>query len=229
MKLRLKRLSAATRGIYNTKAGPNTLPERFRLLHPEAAYAFVALEQDTGGLVYSDILRSADESLEALRTKAGVQPPGFSGHNFGFSVDIAVDATLKLRGWTYAQLLERAAQFDWFCHRRDGAVGAGQSESWHFNYLPDRELLALAARNWAAPLEALIIARYGNDFLLDARAVQAALAKLRLYTGDVDGLTGPLTMQGLGAFRRAWLLDKAPADRIYRTLAFVAADREVID
>lgn len=234
MKLELKAVPSTTRGIYNTRAGPNTLPERFRYLWPAAAVGFGALETGTGGLVYSDMLRSAEESLHAMQTKSGVQPPGFSGHNFGFSFDCAVEETLKRHTWDYARLLAELEKYGWYCHRRDGARGYRQSESWHFNFFgPDFGKYvgrALGPGGWAAPLEGLIQDVYGSAFVLGDAGVQASLKKLGMYAGDVDGLVGPLTRQGVAAFQRAWLLkETGDADaKTQRVLAFVAAERVIV-
>lgn len=228
MKILLERLAPTTRGIYNTKAGPDTLPERFRFLWPTAAEGFRALEAETGGLIYSDILRSAEESLHALQTKTGVQPPSYSGHNFGFSVDVAVDETLRLRKWTYEELLEVMAAHGWHCHRRDGKRG---SEAWHFNFFGDAAPVYLGViGGWSAPLEKLIQEVYGPGFLLTNEEVQVGLRKLSMYFGDIDGILGPRTKQGLMAFQRAWRLPASGvADpRTKRVLAFVAADREIV-
>jgi hypothetical protein len=231
MKLRLRALPATVRGIYATRAGPNTLPERFRRLAPDAADALLRLEAATGGLIYTDMLRSAEESLAARKRKVGVAAPGWSGHNWGFSVDVAVEETLKLRFWKYADLLEAMRVHGWHCHRRDGAVGYRQMESWHFNYFGDdaAKWLAHAHESWSAPVEHLIEAVYG-PFQLTVREAQAALAKLRMYSGDVDGLLGPITRESILAFQRAWLLiPHGVLDaRTERTLLLVAADIELL-
>jgi hypothetical protein len=232
MKLRLTALAPTTRGIYNTRAGPDTLPERFRYLHPDAAAGFVALEAATGGLVYSDILRSAEESLHAAQTKRGVQPPGFSGHNFGFSVDVAVEETMKLRGWDYAKLVATMEAYGWHCHRRDGARGYRLSEHWHFNFFgaaSAKYLKTTIGGSWASPLEALVLDTYEEAFRLTDAELQACLKKLGMYAGDVDGQVGPLTRAAVGAFQRAWMMDGQRDEvRTRRVLAFVAAEREIV-
>ena len=232
MKLTLTPLAPTTRGIYNTDVGPNSLPRRFRLLHPRAAEGFVALEKDTGGLIYTDILRSAEESLHAMQAKSGVQAPGFSGHNFGFSFDVAVEQTMQAHGWSYVELLSKLKMHGWHCHRRDGEAGYKLSEMWHFNFFGSDapKYLGYSKLGWTAPLEHLLQDTYGADFALDAAGVQTCLAKLHMYAGPIDGLLGPLSSQGIKAFQRAWLLTvNGEADaHTQRVLAFVAAEREIV-
>lgn len=237
MKLKLKALGATTRGIYNTRAGPNTLPERFRYLHPEAASAFEAMEAATGGLIYSDILRSAEGSFQAMQAKTGVQPPGFSAHNFGFAVDVAVEETLKLYEWDYGRLLVEMEAHGWHCHRRDGARGYRQFEYWHFNHLGDRaqdyfKQTRLDGTSWAGAAELRIQSVYGPDFELTDLQVQEALKKLHMYSGDLDGIIGPHSRQAIAAFQRAWHIRAtvigAAGPRTRRVLAFVAAEREIV-
>jgi hypothetical protein len=235
MELFLSKIPGTTKGIYNTQSnGQHSLPERFLYLWPDAASSFEDMEKATGGFVYSDMLRSAEESLEACRTKRGVQPPAYSGHNFGFSFDVAVDETLTLRGYTYTQLLDVLAQHGWFCHRRDGAAGYGQSESWHFNHFGDEAEKYLSkatpTSDWAAPLEALIETTYGDQLALDLVGVQEALASLKMYRAEVDGIMGPLTEQAIGVFQRAWRCPETGiADgRTQRTLAFVTSTHKIV-
>lgn len=224
--LAMKRLPASTRGIY----GPSQdqLPQRMLLLAPDVAPSFAAVEADSGGLVYSDVYRSAEGSLQAMQTKRGVQPPAYSGHGFGLCLDIAVDETLKLRGWTYAQLLDFMSQHGWYCYRRDGQRGM---EDWHQTYLgplADEILAASSGRaDWWMAAELAITKRYGDDFALTAAGIQTCLAKLKFYSGEVDGLLGPLSRQAAAAFCRAWNVDPAQQARFQRTLAFVAADLNI--
>lgn len=212
---------------------------------PEAADALVLMEQETGGLVYSDILRSAEGSLAAMQSKRGVQPPGFSGHNFGFSFDIAVDnylapgmpkgtallpGTLTMRGWSYDELIATLAGYGFYCHRRDGKRGA---EDWHWNFLGgelgERGLSASRKSGWSAAVETVIFGTYGSAFALDDLGVQAALKTLGFYRGEVDGIVGPQTRAAVGAFQRAWKVGEGPIDaRTKRVLAFVAAEHEIV-
>lgn len=240
MEIRLKGIGRV-RGPY----GPNRdqFPARGSFLAPDAAAAFVEMVDAYGRdkIRFGSILRGAEDSLAAIQSKQGVQPPGFSGHNFGVSFDVDVEYTLRSLGWSYAELLEAFAAFGWYCYRRDGVRG---HEDWHFNYLglaevprvgpgraapgPAAPILAklTAARNtWALGAELAILRRYPEkSFVLTPLEIQTALKRLRLYSGDLDGKFGPLSLQAVSAFCRAWKLSDGTSGRFQRTLAFVAAD-----
>lgn len=219
MQLRFTRLPATTRGIYTVGGVIGRLPPRFLLLYPEVAESFRALEAETGGLVYSDIRRTAMESLQAIRSKAGVQAPSHSGHNFGFSVDVAIEETQALYGWTYAVMRAKLENHGWYCYRRDGKIA---SEAWHFSATsPHRD-----GEPWSAPMDRMIEATYGSALRLDLRGIQAGLAKMHLYPGAIDGLNGPLTQRAWRAYQRAWYLPPTDTNDVesQRLLAFVTAD-----
>lgn len=231
MIIQVTALPEVTKGIYTIHGVPGQMPARALFLHPRAAASFGIMEK-TIPLVYSDIFRSAEASLVAVSTKAGTQPPGYSAHNYGLAVDVAVDAVLMQYGWTYSRLVEELAQFGWYCHRRDGRRGA---EDWHFNYLgPSSDTYlsrvdVLTPETWAYAVEARIREFYGEEFTLSNREVQMALMKLRLYKGSVDGIFGPLTLEAAHAFQRAWKLHVGEIDaRTVRTLAYVACERMIV-
>lgn len=232
MKLLLKALAPTTEGIYTIGGKTGRMPVRALWLHPEAAAAFEALERATKGLVYSDIFRSAEASLVAMQQKQGVQPPGYSAHNFGLAFDVAVDATLALRGWTYETLLSELGQHGWHCHRRDRKRGM---EDWHFNFLfgatPENLGVKLTpSALWSGAVESVILKLYEPGFVLSAAQVQERLASLKMYRGAIDGVLGPQSRMALSTFERAWRLPYTkmadmPSRRTCRTLAYVTAER----
>lgn len=239
MELKLKSVGKL-RGPY----GPNRdqFPARAAYLAPDVADAFVHMVDEIGRdrIGFSDVQRSAESSLAAMQAKTGVQAPGFSGHNFGVSVDVDVEFTRRALGTAgaalpYADLVKLLAGYGWICYRQDGARG---SEDWHFNYLgsvsdPDHGAFAASVLNrmtqnhstWAGAAEAAILKRYPvASFALGPADIQAGLKKLGLYHGDIDGAFGPLSLAASGAFCRAWRLPEVTDARFKRTLAFVAAD-----
>lgn len=229
MILHLAALPATLRGP-DDEAYKGRVPTRARFLHPDAVRSLLALEAATGGLVYTDIFRSAESSMAARRSKRGVQRPGYSGHNYGLSVDLDVGAVLRSHRWRYPDLIAVMEDGGWFCHRRD--LSSSAPENWHWNFLTTREA-ALAVPHdrstWGAPVEARILSYYGADFVLDPEAVQAALASLRLYSGEVDGQIGPISREAISSFQRAWDLTPTGAadERTQRTLALVSAERRI--
>lgn len=234
MKLLLKSIGTV-RGCY----GPNKdqFPARMSFFAPDVADAFLAMLLDVGKtadgstrLGFSDMWRSGESSLAAQASKRGVQAPAFSGHNFGVSFDLDVDYTLKALGINYAHLLTLLEAHGWHCYRRDGQRG---SEDWHFNYFgPDAAAflakITQAHVTWQLGAEQAIQKRYpsASCFVLAPADIQTALKKLGMYSGDVDGKLGPQSLQGVGAFCRAWKLPEGTGGNFARTLAFVAADIE---
>ncbi len=231
MCLRLRKLPATILGIYGP--GKNILPERMRYLEPEAAASYLGLEATSHRLRVSDMWRSADSSLSASLEKRGVQRPAFSGHNFGLSIDLDVRDCMDRLHMSKRALDDFMASQGWYCHRKDHVLDA---ESWHFNFLGvgeegQRYLTKSARAQSTAPaLEAKIQELYGADLDLSALQVQAALRRAHLYTGDLDGIPGPMSRRALLSFQRAWDLPATGvADSVtQRTLAFVTAEVEIV-
>lgn len=221
-------------GIYDVRGIPHkSMPERMRFLHPDAAQSFAAI---AGWAVVSDMFRSPESSLRAVREGRGAQPPGYSAHNVGLAVDIDIKATAERltsewarRAAGNASLLATKTLLDaemerhgWFCHRRDHVLG---SEAWHYNFLGVNAKVAGALTS--DEVEARIVELYGAALAPDDRECQRLLAKLRMYGGAIDGDLGPLTREAVRVFERAWglIADGVLDARTRRTLAYVAADR----
>ena len=221
-------------GIYTIGGQPGQMPERARFLHPYAAASWMKdLRQY---LVVSDMLRTAESSLAAVEAGRGAQPPAYSGHNYGFSIDIEVDKAMKKLGLkTKTQLDAWMVERGWWCHRVDHQRG---SEDWHYNYLrlyrdlgitPGDPTIAGSVKSTAGYLEALIIAVYGTYLKPDDTTCQFMLQTLKLYSGKIDGAIGPLSKQAISAFQRAWHLKDTSVldDKTRRTLAFVSCTKVV--
>lgn len=214
-------------GIYG--ASGDFFPRNAALLHPEAARDFARACVEVGRLRVSDMFRTAEQSLQAREQKSGVQPPGYSAHNFGLAIDVDVERLCRDFGLKKVGLDERMAACGWYCHRKDGKPG---SEWWHYNHLGTgssaKALLAASERssNTSAAIEARIVQLYGAGFRLADADTQAALARLGLYRGELDGIMGPRSKQAVAAFQRAWNLESTGlADAATkRTLALVSAD-----
>jgi hypothetical protein len=236
MRLPLQRLPPTLRWYRH----PLPVPRSYRLLAPDAADALLAIEAKQP-LCYTDIFRTPELSLWARQQpgKRGVQPPGKSAHNFGLAIDLDVEGTLKLHGWTYTELVNVMRAGGFFPHRPDGSRG---HEEWHANYLgtdPGRYLALQVPRlphTWERAAEQQMLDLFGDAWLKpDARATQAALARLKLYGGEIDGDLGPRSAQALAAFRRTWGL-ATPARGVtaldvetLRVLAVAAAELDIVE
>lgn len=222
LELRLERVPGVL-GIYGETK--DLFPVRMSFLHPEAAAAFRAA-QTKGRIRVSDMYRSAEESLRARAQKQGVQPPGYSAHNYGLAIDVDVDDCLKTFGMEKKAFDAMMETFGWYCHRWDSKRGF---EDWHYNYLgknPSKYVAGAVKRTRDAAIEAYIADLFGDQLQLTSEEAQIALAKLKMYRGEIDGIFGGGSRQALMAFQRAW---KLPAtgeldDRTQRTLAYVSAD-----
>lgn len=208
------------RGIYGESG--DRLPARMRYLEPCAAASFRTL----GAVVVSDMFRSAEASLLARRRKRGSKRPGYSGHNYGLSIDLDVNRSMAELGFRRkAELDDYMANAGWLCHRRDSRRAA---EDWHYNH-GVRAFVRSGDQRTSHALERRIKALYGERFKLDPFEVQLRLAELRLYGGSIDGIHGPLTTTAIRSFQRAWSLspDGIAGPMTQRVLSYVTSQRAV--
>lgn len=211
-------------GIYGDNK--NELPLRMRFLAPDAAKSFrTALSP--AGIVVSDMFRSAEASLRARKTRKGSQRPAYSGHNYGYSIDLDIGRSMKALGVNTKKALDDfMAENDWLCHRRDHRR---EFEGWHYNH----HILGYVQNSdprTSSALERKITDVYGRWWSeMTDMDLQLALQKLGLYGGDLDGVIGPITREAIGAFQRAWLLQpsKSPTVQTKRTLAYITAEKDV--
>jgi hypothetical protein len=200
---------------------PKRLPLRSLFLHPRAARSF--LDQLADRIVVTDMFRSAEATLVAITTGAGSRAPAFSGHNFGFSIDVEIDRALRDLGLNKSAFDGWMHERGWVCGRDDGARGVDDR---HYDFLR-------AADAEAPDVEHQIRAVYGHDLFPELEECQTLLRRLRMYNGVVDGALGPLTAEALGVFQRAWNLGgDARARRVLdprtrRTLAYVTHQRRL--
>lgn len=209
---------------------PNRIPLWSGFLHPLAARSYL---DDLGEwLVVSDMLRPAEGSLIAMASGVGSRPPGYSGHNFGFSIDVNLDQTLTNLGISKSAFDRWMVERGWYCARRDSARGLDDA---HYDYLRAGSELNLAST--ADPIkdvEQLIVRVYGDALFPDDEECQVALKRLKMFGGIVDGAFGPLTVEAIRIFQRAWNLIGDPRvtpgaldPRTRRTLAFVGHQRRL--
>jgi len=190
-----------------------------RYLLPAARDALAPIA--AAGAVLTDVFRSMASSLVAAAAKRGVQPPGYSAHNFGLAVDLDVSRSMKrLEVQTKPELDARMRRAGWWCYRSDGTL---QRESWHYTWG--------AEAPGAGAIEATIQRFYGGAFQYDSASAQEYLARLRLYDGTIDGKLGPQSRQAVVLFQRQW---KLPEDgkldaKTKRLLAVASAHREAAE
>ena len=206
------------------------LPLRSMFLHPLAAASFLADLADH--VVVTDAYRSPEASLVALEAGTGSRPPGYSGHNYGLSIDVDVDAAMRDLGLDKPGFDRWMLERGWRCGRADGERGMDDR---HYDFVKLAELLGHA--DSGAPvleIEQLIALLYGDTLMPDLKECQLLLRRLRFYGGVDDGLVGPLTREATAAFQRAWRLtgenEVKPGvldARTRRTLAFVSHQRRL--
>lgn len=215
------------KGIYSVKGVPNKMPESACYLNPRAFESWKKSNfYET--LIISDMLRTPESSLKAVKAGRGAKMPGFSGHNYGLSIDIDVISVMKNLGIKKKRELdELMATNGWFCHRTDSLL---KSESWHYNYLGVGFVIGKARLNTANYIEAKIKDLYGENFTLSPEQIQENLKKLAMYGGDIDGKIGPRSKEAINIFQRAWSLPvTGVADKTtQRTLAFVTREIKII-
>lgn len=220
--------SEAVTGIYTIKGrGSNRMPDRALFLHPEAAEEFLEIS-DT--LVVSDIFRSPESSLAAVQSGRGALPPGRSAHNFGWAIDLDIRKSMALNKFKTKQALDEYMEaHGFYCHRRDHQITDLKGESHHFNFLGVGTVIGPNYKSTSGWIEARIQKVYGKFFTLTPVETQKALAKLRLYSGALDGQLGPISKQAIRVFRRGWGLGDSTAldANTMRTLAYVASERTV--
>jgi hypothetical protein len=194
-------------GIYKVNGAAAKMPARMRRLHPTAKEAFLSIMKNSKGIIISDMFRSAESSLQAVSEKRGALAPSFSGHNFGFSIDVDVSATMKRLGIkTKPDFDTFMRTYNWYCHRRDGKR---EFEEWHYDCDVDGLLtknLKPSQKTTQQAREAMIQAHYSAEWNQDAKMLQTQLKALGLYSGAIDGKLGPLSAQAISAFQRTWKL-----------------------
>jgi hypothetical protein len=177
-----------------TKNRSGFLPKYMSWMEPEAADDLSRMNRACNDSVeYLGIYRTTRTQIQAKRGAPGFKkrlyaPPTKSGHQFGFSIDIAIDETLEnFRKSSSSEL--RAASRDyqslvrWL--KRYGFTGI-KKERWHFNHLCGHESTVKK-----------IDAVYGQQLALDNEDVQRALNKLVSKDLEkpleIDGMLGPKT------------------------------------
>lgn len=174
--------------------------DKHKYLHPDAPPL-------PDWLVISDAFRYGLESLQTRRRKGhlvSVARPGFSGHNWGISIDVDLRATMRNLdlhgGWSrkIRELQKRLAKIGWhYIH----------NEEWHFNFLGVQPSVKPLHHGWRT-VDARVKELYGLDEPPDTRTIQGLLktashitGRTSMNPGPVDGIHGPHTERAITAFR----------------------------
>ena len=213
----------AQRGGYGK--GGDYMPPRHRRVHPDQYDSMWQLERAHPACwMWSDVTRSAEESARAVRTRRGALGPGQSQHNWGGASDLRIKETrsrlraaglteMGRRGWKRV-MDEMAADAGLYCLRTDHRLG---HESWHY---------AQGGHGYKAGQQ-WVARTYGAYWhhQMTPLHTQRMLAKLGMYSGDLDGDHGPLTREGILTFQRAWRLKRTARADIWtrKMLAFLTA------
>lgn len=208
-------------------------PARMKYLFKEAAESLIALEKDTDGLVYLDIWRDPVASLLARRTRKSTQLPGYSGHNYGLSVDLDLKTILDEKKVYYEDIIYMLKKRGWYCHRRDGDPSRSEAEHFVFLGLNPKKYLdkaTLEPGSWQRPTEDRIYDLYGEHFNLNLEQIQDKLELLGFFIGPTTTTIDAYLREAILAFQRAWDLieDGTPSMQFQRVLAFVAAEIELL-
>jgi hypothetical protein len=164
-------------GVYVIGGVAGRLPDRARFLYPAAADSYLGPLNEV--VVVSDMFRSAESSLAAVRSGRGARAPGFSGHNYGLSLDLDVRATMRRLGVrSKTELDEWMEKAGWYCYRRDHAMTSLKGECHHFNFLGVGTEISPKVRSTSRYLEARIVSLYGDGFRLGTIGAQRALEAL---------------------------------------------------
>jgi hypothetical protein len=201
---------------YGYKGALVPLPNRMRFLHPEAYVRLRGIAKR--GAVFTDAFRSLAAQLEAVRTKQGVQQPGYSAHGFGLAVDVAVQQTmerLEIGSKEALDALMLSSRFQ--CYRGDHLLRA---ESWHYSFDADAPGSQAVGRT--------IQQYYGKCFDYNDKQAQVYLSRLKLYAGELDGKLGPQSKMAIRLFQRQWMIAESGFlnPRTRRLLAVANAERE---
>ena len=187
------------------------IPER-NMLESYTAWQRLKQVQEYKPLIYTDIYRSPASSAEAYARKVGVAKPGYSGHNYGISVDVAVEASMRRHKITYTQLCNIMIVYGWTPYQGKVSSYKRGKEDWHFNFIGEWSYSANDNNNKVKPgadqVNTWILQNY--HFEDDMKYIQVCLKKLKFYQGEIDGLKGPLTSNGIKKFQQAWFPKTLP-------------------
>ena len=158
-----------------TKNADGKLPRRMAWLEPKAAADFKRMVEASGNRIeFTDVYRSVFYQLQCIQGATEAKrrlyaPPTKSGHNFGMSIDVAIDETLEnFKASGVNELIIASRNYEalrrWFLAYGWHYI---EKERWHFDHL-DGQQTVLARIN----------AVYGPAMALSNVELQRALNTL---------------------------------------------------
>lgn len=177
------------RDIYGN---PEKLVNRMRWVNAEVVSVVDRLSKSSlnGAIVITDTFRLPSESYLARLKKGNmVAPPGLSGHNYGISWDIALEATYKATCKSHSALVTTLGE---------KGLYPISSEPWHFNllYRDEREYF-FSLYNQLSFLHAKIrkeVVGLYNSLVVPVKSVKDIQSTLGLV---VDGIAGRRTIMSV--------------------------------
>jgi len=175
------------------------LPQRMALLNDSVCDSFIEMNNACEErIVYTDAYRSVQSQIKLIgssdKTKRRLfATPTKSGHNFGFSLDVAVSESLSnLRNSSKKSLVEAGQSRDAMAAFMLEFGWSGISkEEWHFN--------GPGCRNVSKKIDEV----YGAFFLLSAKEMQSSLNELNGCNLTIDGVIGPKTKEQIIAAKKS--------------------------
>ncbi len=202
--------------IYQNKIPSHMMYLRDEMEYPQQGHtAWQKLKEanQAAKLIFSDVYRSPASSEAAYLRKNGIQRPGYSGHNYGISVDLAVDETIKASGFkTYADLIVHMEKFGWTPYqgvKSDLGDYKRGSEDWHFNFIGEHAKDPNDSNHYlsgSAQVENWINSNF--TFESEISEIQQMLKDLKFYQGNCDGVIGPISKSAISKFIAAWVPTK---------------------
>lgn len=175
------------------------LPSRMSWLEPDAAADVTRMQEAAEWrFEFTDGYRSPMYQLQCIENASAKKrrlyaPPTKSGHNWGWSLDVAVKETLanlkassnprlQIAGQSRDAMARFMAEYGWTGIR---------SENWHFNHLGQH-------KSTVAKINAL----YGSQFAYDSHELQRQLNAFLGMSLEIDGIVGKNTRKAISKAQR---------------------------
>jgi len=178
-------------GIFHDIYGrPEIISDRMGWINKKAMHVVKVVEESEykGRVIITDIYRKPTESYIARKKKGSmVAPCGLSGHNYGISIDVDVQATAKSFGMNPENMRKELNML---------GLKSITTEAWHFNLVfnPERDyFLSLyngCSKEFLAHVNEIFLEKFNSVCGMSLKSVSTVQAALDL---TIDGVFGPKT------------------------------------